>query len=413
VDSAPRIEYSRDLAASAVGAFVFSFALGLAMVALPLLALSTGYSKTAIGYLTALSAVSQMGCRLGLSALMRRRPDWLIVFGAAGLLALSCLVAAVSSALVPFAAAELLQGAARGCFFTGSQTHVVRGTGSSVGRLASVNLISSGGQLAGPLLAGFLGNRSLPLALGVAAAIAGAGMIPPLLLDRLPPFAMAGGRRSPVWRRPGVMAGNLAGVTAGTWRAILGSYVPVALVQAGRTPGAIGVLIAVANGASLGGAAILIRFGHRRRSRAFVVATVATGVPTAVLSLVASITWLDAGALAISGIGAGVLQALGPAIASDSVGQDERGDAIAIAGTYRAAALFAAPLAIGASLTAIPLAVAIAIAGGAITLPAVLGRRVSRPADGIRTDGTAPAGTAGEEIEVIESGERRDDGARG
>ena len=136
MDTAPRIQYSRDLAASAVGAFVFSFALGLAMVALPLLALSTGYSKTAIGYLTALSAVSQMGCRLGLSALMRRRPDWLIVFGAAGLLALSCLVAAVSSALVPFAAAELLQGATRGCFFTGSQTHVVRGTGSSVGRLA-------------------------------------------------------------------------------------------------------------------------------------------------------------------------------------------------------------------------------------------------------------------------------------
>jgi hypothetical protein len=274
--------------------------------------------------------------------------------------------------------AELLQGAARGCFFTGSQTHVVRGGGSSVRRLASINLVSSVGQLAGPLVAGLVGNHSIPLALGVAGGVAGAGAIPPLLLDRLPPFGvLAAGRRAAVWRRPGVLGGNLAGVAAGTWRAILGSYVPVALVHAGRTPAAIGALVAVANGASLGGAAILTRFGHRRPSRALVVATVATGVPTAVLAAAAGVTWLETTALAISGVGAGVLQALGPAIAADAVAPDLRGDAIAIAGTYRAAALFVAPLAIGASLAAIPLSLAIGLSGAAIAAPAAIGRRLT------------------------------------
>ncbi len=366
-----------DLAASAAGAFVFSFALGLASVAMPLLALQAGYSKPAIGYLTALSAVSQMGCRLVLGAIMRTFSDWAIVLGAAGLLAASCLVVAVSPALVPFALAELLQGAARGCFWTGSQTHVVRGPGSSVRRLATVNLISSIGQLAGPLAAGAIGARSFAghpfglalLAAGVAAAL---GMVPPVLLDRLPPFAKPQGGRNAVWRLPGVMVGNLAGITAGTWRAVMNSYVAVALVHAGRTPGEIGVLVSVANGAALGGSALLTRIGHRRLRLTFALSTLATGLATAAVAAIATSTWAEAGVLAVSGVGAGVLQALGPAIAADAVAPEQRGDAIAVAGTYRAAALFGAPLAIGASLAAIPLTAAVLVTGAVIALPAAL-----------------------------------------
>jgi hypothetical protein len=44
---------------------------------------------------------------------------------------------------------------------TGSQTHVVRGKGSSVGRLAMVNLVASIGQLLGPVLAGVVASRSI------------------------------------------------------------------------------------------------------------------------------------------------------------------------------------------------------------------------------------------------------------
>src|SRR5262249_38815150 len=133
--AAPAVQGRRDLIASAASAFIFSFSLGLATVAMPLLALDVGYSKSAVGYLTAASAVSQLGSRLFLGAAMRAVSDWTIVLAAAAAMTASCLLVAASAALVPFVLAELLQGVARGCFWTGSQTHVVRGTGSSVRRL--------------------------------------------------------------------------------------------------------------------------------------------------------------------------------------------------------------------------------------------------------------------------------------
>jgi hypothetical protein len=38
----------------------------------------------------AASAISQMGVRMGLGLVMRRYPDWVLVFSAGGLLAVSC-----------------------------------------------------------------------------------------------------------------------------------------------------------------------------------------------------------------------------------------------------------------------------------------------------------------------------------
>jgi len=58
-----RWRLDRDLAASAVGGLTFSTALGMATVALPLLALDAGYSKSAVGLLTASSAVCRAGVR--------------------------------------------------------------------------------------------------------------------------------------------------------------------------------------------------------------------------------------------------------------------------------------------------------------------------------------------------------------
>jgi MFS family permease len=369
----------RDLLAAGAGAVVFSFALGIATVALPLLALHAGYGKAAVGYFTALSAICQMGSRMVLGAVMRRYPDWLVVFAAGGLLTGSCALVAATQTVVPFAVAESLQGVARGCFWTGSQTHVVRTEGSSVRRLASVQFVSSFGLLGGPIAAGFIGDASLSLAMYTAAAVAAAGMVPPLLMTRLPPFPSLRSRgRDAVWRRPGVDVGCLAGVTAGSWRGLLTSYVPVALQHAGQSAPAIGGLVAVANGASVAGAALIGRLGNRGMVRSFATATVATGVGTALIGMVASIAPLGAAVLLVSGLGAGTLQSLGPGIATDAVHPDERGDAIAVAGTYRAGALFVSPLAVGASLAVVPMAAAIAVVGGLIALPALASGRVRR-----------------------------------
>ena len=375
---------ARDAVASAAAAAVYSVSLGAATVALPLLALQAGYSAFEIGALTAASAVAQMAVRLALGWAMRRWPDWTLMAGAVITLAASCLLVTLSSAMVPFVLAQLLQGASRACFWTGSQTHVVRGGGRAAGALARVNFVASVGQLAGPVLAGVLTEISAELALGVSAVIALAGLVPTLLLDRLPPFAPPPDRPpGRLWRRPGVDVGCWAGMTAGGWRALLSSYVPVALDAAGQSATTVGALVSVANGAQLLGTGLSGRVRAQLTVRALAACIVATGATTALTGAVAANTALAAVVLAVSGVAAGAVQVLGPALAAESVHPEERGDAIAATGTFRAAALFAAPMAVAGMVALVPLTPAIAVAGAGMALPAVAlrGRRPASPGD--------------------------------
>jgi MFS family permease len=371
-----RARLSRDVLASAAGAAVYSLALAVASVALPLLALRAGYSAAAIGALTAVSAASQMTTRMGLGAVMRRWPDWTLVAAAGVLLVLSNIVVVLSAAVAPFVLAQLLQGVSRACFWTGTQTHVVRGSGRAAGALATVNLISSLGLLAGPAVAGVLSERTPVLALAVAAGVAALGVVPTFFLDRLPPFVPPQDRPpGRLWRRPGVDVGCWAGVTAGAWRGLLTSYVPVALVAARQTPSTVGVLVSVANGAALVGAAVAARVRQRWSRPVVLGGIVVTGVSTALTAALAGSVVLSAAILAVSGVAAGILQVLGLAMASEAVHPEERGDAIAVSGTFRAAALFAAPLAVAGLVVVLPLAPAVALVGTAMTVPAAALRR--------------------------------------
>lgn len=363
---------SRDAAASNAGAVIFSFALGIATVAVPLLALRAGYSAAEIGAVTAVSAVAQMATRLSLGPAMRRWPDWTLITAAGVLLTASSGLMALSAAVVPLVVANLLQGAARACFFTGTQTHVVRGPGRAVGALATTNFVGSLGLLAGPAVAGLLSERTPVLALAVATGAAALGIVPTFLLDRLPPFSPPADRpRGQIWRRPGVSIGCWAGVTAGSWRGLLSSFIPVALDSARHSSSTIGMLVTIANGAALAGAGIVGRVRERGTRWAYVVGTLAAGIGTALAVALADDVLLAALVLALSGLGAGALQTVGPAIATDSVHPEERGEAIAAAGTFRAAALFAAPLAVSGLVGAIALAPAMALVGAAMTVPAL------------------------------------------
>jgi predicted MFS family arabinose efflux permease len=371
-----RQRLSRDVVASASGAAVYSFALAIASVALPLLALRAGYSAAGIGALIAVSAVAQMATRMVLGAVMRRWPDWTLVTAAGLLLAVSNLAVLLSAALVPFVLAQLLQGVSRACFWTGTQTHVVRGPGRAAGTLATVNLVSSIGLLTGPAVAGLLSERTPVLALAVAAGVALIGTAPTFLLDRLPPFVPPEDRPpGRLWRRPGVDIGCWAGVSAGAWRGLLGSYVPVALDAARQSPTTIGALISVANAAALVGAVIAARVRQSWTTPVVLWGIVVTGVTTGLTAALAGHVLLSAVVLGTSGVSAGVLQVLGLAVASDAVHPEERGEAIAVSGTFRAAALFAAPLAVAGLVVVVPLAPAVALVGAAMTVPAAALRR--------------------------------------
>jgi MFS family permease len=352
----------------------FSFCLSLSAVALPLLALAEGYSAGAVGLLTALSAVSQLLVRLGVTRLLRRYPDRLLVGGSALLLGASTAIVAVSTAPAFFVACQVVQGAARAAFWTASQTHVVRGTGPSLAALSRLNLASAAGLLMGPLAAGVLVEWSFPVTLMTATALGLIAAAPTLLFDHLPPFPRyVEERGSPrLWRRPGVDAGCWAGATAGGWRGLLHSYVPVALEAARQPSATIGALVSVANACSLAGAALAGRLRPRDSGRAFALGVLGCGAATAPVALVAGSPVAVAALLAVSGVAAGVLQTLGPAMADGAVAPGQRGDAIAVAGTFRAAALFASPLAVAGLLAVVTVGPALAVTGALMTLPAVL-----------------------------------------
>lgn len=118
------------------------------------LPLAAHYSRPLIGVLTALSAVTQLASRLGSAKAMRYVTDRNVIAAAGLTIAVSALVLVWSHQVVIFVIAELVQGLARGMFWTGTQAHVVRSRQKAVGRLATVNFVSSFGLLGGPPIAG-------------------------------------------------------------------------------------------------------------------------------------------------------------------------------------------------------------------------------------------------------------------
>jgi MFS family permease len=373
---------SRDVAASTTTAIIHAFALGVATVALPLLALQAGYSAAEIGALTAVSAVAQVVSRASMGRLMKRVPEWTLISASGLFLAISCGVVALSAALVPFVVAQLFQGLARAFFWTATTAHLVRGEGRPAPRLAVVNFASAIGSLTGPVVSGLLSERTPVLALTVASGIAVVAMIPTFWLDRLPPFAPPPKEERPhgrMWRRPGVNVGCAAAAAAGGWQSVLSSYVPVALVAAGQSAATIGALVAVANGAMLVAAGIAGRVRSRWQSSAVVAAILVAGTAVALTAVSASVVPLAALVLAAGGYSAGTLQVLGSAVVAESVHPEERGEAIATSGTFRAAAMFGTPLAVAGLISVLPLAGAVAVAGVALGVPAVLLRGHARP----------------------------------
>jgi MFS family permease len=370
----------RDLTAAATTTAITGLALGVAAVALPLLAIRAGYSAAEIGALTAVSAVAQLVSRMSLGALMRRVPEWTLIASAGFFLALSCGLVALSAAVVPFVVAQLLQGVARAFHWTCMTAHLVRGPGKPAPRLALVNFTSGVGALAGPVIAGLLSERTPVLALTVAVGLGLAASVPTFLLDRHPPFAPPKDRpKGRVWRRPGVDVGCCAALTAGGWQALLTSYVPVALVAAGQDASTIGALVAAANGAMLVAAGLAGRVRRRWQPPVVLAAILVGGTAVALTAAVAGGVALSAVVLAAGGYAAGTLQVLGSAVVADSVHPEERGEAVAASGTFRAIAMFGTPLAVAGLISVVPLAPAVAAVGVALGLPAVVLRRHARP----------------------------------
>lgn len=355
---------------TALTTLLFCHGLGVNTVALPLLALEHGHGATAVGVLVAVSGAGQIGMRVVVARWAHRLTERSLILGAAGLLCLSSLSVLVATDLWVFVLANLAQGVARGFFWVGIQAQVVRSVPEPRRALAVVDFIGGIGLVTGPATIG-LGGGSLTTALLLGTATATLTVLPTLRLARLPlPPAEKASGRAEVWRRPTLRAPVLAAVSTGTWRGMLGSYVPVVLAAAGYSASAVGLLVGLGSATSIAGSMLAGLVTARHLAPLYAAGALAAGAGLAGVGLWPRELALVVALLVLSGVGAGVLQTLSSSLAAQAVAPDERGRIVAQVGTYRAVALLTSPLGIAALLPLFPLGPAMALVGAVAAVPA-------------------------------------------
>jgi MFS family permease len=351
-------------------AFLFSHGLGVNTVVLPLVALAAGHSNAAVGVLVACSAGAQISMRVALAHLLHRFSERVMLVTSAVLLVFSSAAVLVWQTLAVFVVAQVLQGLARGFFWIGLQAQVVRTAEDSLGPLARVDFMSGIGLATGPATIALVGG-SLSITLVVGLATTALSVWPMVRLEALPLFQRGPSDvRVRVWRRPGVPPALLAGIATGLWRGLLSSYIPVTLTVAGYSPSTVGVLVGVATGASILGSLTAGLTGNRRPRAVVITSALGTAGGLVGVGLNAQSLSVVVVGLVFSGLGAGTLQTFGSALSARAVEPRLRGRVVAEVGTYRAGALFGAPLGVAALLLLIPVGPAMAVVGLFAVLPA-------------------------------------------
>lgn len=356
-----------------VTAFGFALALGIATVAIPLVALAVGYDAATVGLLAAVAAGAQLATRFTLPWLLGRFADRRLIALADVLMLAGFVLLLLSTALPVFIAAQIAIGASRAIFWTSSQTHAIRSGGPPVRRLVDLNLAGNAGTLTGPVLAGLLATVGLPLALGGAALAVAVSLAGTAFLRAFPPYdrRQSGG----AWRllqREGVDAACWANVVGGVWWSMIGSYVPVILVGAGLGPSIIGLLVTLSEGT---GAAVLValrRVPVAHIPRLVRIAAFGEMLALAGIAFAPALVAVYAPLLMLGGGCAGCVTVLAPALVAMAAGEHEQGDALALSGMFRAMAQLGAPALVSASLAVVTLPVSVAAIAIATAAPGLV-----------------------------------------
>jgi MFS family permease len=138
------------------------------------------------------------------------------------------------------------------------------------------------------------------------------------------------------WRTRSALAGYWASATGGAWSGLLNSYAPVVLARAGQSSSTIGFIISCANAGNILGSVVVGRLPRRHVTIGYVACIATAGLGTVLIGLMAHLPPLTSVALVLSGFGAGALLTRGPTLATDGVRPENRPDALAAAGTFRA-----------------------------------------------------------------------------
>ena len=143
----------------------------------------------------------------------------------------------------------------------------------------------------------------------------------------------------------------------------------------------------ISEGTGLAASALLMRVQPRDVRLAIQIAVLMLMGALVAFPVVSAFAPAAAFALAMGGFGSGVLMSLGPALATQSVSADERGEAIAVAGTFRAVALLITPGAAAAAIGLITLPVGMVVAGLVIGIPPIVAALRRAPLAPQRSEG--------------------------
>ncbi|THG33308.1 MFS transporter [Naasia lichenicola] len=360
----------------------YALSLGISGVMLTFIALDQGLDIAQIGLLSTLSAAAQMGARLPLGFALRFLSDRFVLLVALSLFALSMVFVLIIPGVIGLVLAHFLQGGSRAGFWTASQTHVIRASGTAARGLARSNIITSTCSLIGPLIAGWLAGIDLVIGEWTVLALALAGLAIVLAMTAFPVFnppknPEAGQVRS----RFGVRFASLGSLAGGAWAVISATYVPIVFTAADWNEVAIGAVIALANGALLASNLFCGRLAIERFVPVLRIGSVLVGLGISGLALIGVAPAVSVALLILSGAGMGTVMTIGPALAAESVHPEERGQAMAITGSYRAGALLGVPLVVTAASLVLPIAPILLVLGIAVGGPAAF-FGATRPARG-------------------------------
>ncbi|TDA70718.1 MAG: MFS transporter [Clostridia bacterium] len=362
---------------------VYNIALFVAVILIPLYALSLGLDPMSIAVLVSVPAAMQLVTRFIGGAMTDRWGEKNVLLVSYGGIALTGLAFAGARGFWAMMAAQFLLSFSRGLFWSPAQTYLSKLPGSKV-RLGQImgyfNGTTSAGAVAGLMVGGMLPERvgySLSF-LGVA-ALGVTCLVFLFFLPSLPKKGAGavrgtgfGGLLEVAKIKPLYLAGICAFVAA-LPMSLVGSFYPIYLDDVGFSEDVIGILTALRSvGMVIAGVFLGKYVDLLSPVLSYSLGLVAAGAGLALTRFTADGLAL-ALLISLTGTGAGVANTLYQTLTARYSPEDKRGAAMALTGNFWGASLLVTPLVFGLITELISLASSFLIVGMAVIITGALG----------------------------------------
>ncbi len=333
--------------------FTWNVALGLTYLLIPLQAHHLGMSGLTVGSLIALPVVLQFILNLAGGAWADRIGGRAIMIASFIFTVVAAGTFAVTNSFAGLLAAQILMVVARAIYWPASWSIASQMPGDPSRQMGHLNAIGSAGQIGGTVGAGLIiawwgfgAGFWIMLALGVASVVLGS-----LFSFRLPP--RAGEPQSmmatfaSLLKRRSIYFGCVCAYLSALPFSLSVSFYPILLVEQGFNSDANGLLMAIRALGSIAAGMVVARFVTHAGARSV---PLVSGLVTALsIALVAAVHQPALIALFLLGVGlgSGVMTIYFQVLTTSLTAADQRGSAMALAGTGWSISHFTSPLAMG------------------------------------------------------------------